>query len=120
MMTKKEIYERKKKEREINKKNLSNVIKEIKISTTISDRDLAIKMKTVQKLFEKKYTVKIWVLPKLKRYEMEIEELRINELKKQQQMLQCISEKLTDVAEMITNQQKTGKNLVAIFKPKTD
>lgn len=116
MMTRKEIYEKSKKEREINKKNPTNVIKDIKISTTISDNDLATKLESVRKLFMKKHTVKIWILPRLKRYQMEVDELKLSEQKKQQQLLHAINERLNDVGVMITKENWTGKNLVAIFK----
>jgi translation initiation factor IF-3 len=114
-MTKKEIYQKNKENK--NRKNPLSVIKDIKISTAISEHDLDIKVDNIRKIFQKRNQVKVLIMPKLKNYQMEVEELRLNEEEKQKDLLKSICEDLEGAGTMVGKETWIGKNVVALFKP---
>lgn len=115
-MSKKEIWDKKKKERESNKKDPQNVTKDIKIATSISDHDIDTKLKQIESNLDKRHKVQLLIQPKLKRYQWEIDELREAEHTKQKQLLKNIIKRLEDVGSPVSEEKWTGKHLVIVIK----
>lgn len=118
MMTKKEIWERDKRKREIEKNRRSDVTKEIKIATVISDHDISTKLSQMQKMLEKKQKVKLIIEPRLKRYQWEIDELREEEQQKQRELLVSIVERINEFGDPINKEKWQGRYLAITLKPR--
>ena len=113
LMSKKTIYDNNKKERKMNKKDPRNVTKDFKLNTGFASHDIEVKIDKIRSTLEKKNSAKIWIQPKLRPHQWEVDELRAIEQKKQVELLDFITESLG-----ITSHSKSynGKNLVAIFR----
>ena len=117
MMTKKEIWENEKKERLLNKKDPRAITKDIKMTTNISENDLMTKVNHIKQLLEKKHNVQVWIQPKLKYYQREIESLQKKERAKQSELLSRVVKQIKDIGAPLSQERWSARgDLVCILK----
>ena len=102
-------YEQKKKDKENKKKQATNIIKEVRITPSISIHDLETKIKQATEFYEKKFTIKASVF--FKGREMNFKELG-------QEKLLTFVDKLSNIYRADSLPKFEGKRLIIILRPK--
>lgn len=103
------IYEQSKKEKEAKKNQKVISIKEIRVSLTIEEHDIAIKAKNARKFLQDGDKVKITV--RFRGREMELTHMG-------QRILQNFANKLEDISIIEKPAKKEGRNMTLVLGPK--
>ena len=113
LVSKRQLWEEGKRDREQAKKNPRNVTKEVKLSSNISEHDLAVKLAHCKEFLEKLHNVKITVEAKSKKLAGTPEEQ-----KTQSELMDNIAKSLEGVGGKVSKESfgVNGKMLVCTFK----
>lgn len=113
LVSKRQLWEEGKREREQAKKNPRNITKEVKLSSNISEHDLMVKLAHCKEFLEKLHNVKVTVEAKSKKFAGTSEEQ-----KQQSELMDKIAKALEGVGVKVSKESFgiNGKILVCTFK----
>ena len=113
LVSKRQLWEDGKKEREQAKKNPRNITKELKVSSNISEHDLTVKTTHCRQFLEQLHNVKVTVEARSKKFAGTPEEQ-----KKQSELMENIAKSLDGVGGKVSKESfgVNGKILVCTFK----
>ena len=106
------MWEEERRKKQVQKKDLRSVTKEITVSVKIAEHDIAVKVNHIREFLEKKHSVKLWVKTKIRR-----QEYLAAERKKQLRLLEEVAKSLEDVVVRDTEQNLHRNRLVCTFRP---
>ena len=118
-VSKKQLYDEKKQQKQQNKKDPRQITKEIPISTKISEHDMEVKVNHVQEFLEKKYSVRVVVEANFRKYFSESEIAA--EKKLQMSLMKQIEQKLAGLGSKVGKDNLLrGRKLTCTFKSLID
>ena len=106
------MWEEERRKKQVQKKDLRSVTKEITVSVKIAEHDIAVKVNHIREFLEKKHSVKLWVKTRVRR-----QEYLAAERKKQLRLLEEVAKSLEDVVVRDTEQNLHRNRLVCTFRP---
>ena len=111
LVSKKKLWEDSKRLKEQNKKDPTMIIKEIKISTGISEHDLETKIKIMRNLLKKLHPVKVWIQRKSKYSST-------HDKQKQEDLLLAVENHIEDISTKTINKNWSSRGvLICTYKP---
>ena len=118
-VSRKQLYDEKKQQKQQNKKDPRQITKEIPISTKISEYDMEVKVNHIQEFLEKKYSVRVVVEANFRKYFSESEIAA--EKKLQMSLMKQIEQKLAGLGSKVGKDNLLrGRKLTCTFKSLID
>ena len=115
-VSKKQLYDEKKEQKQRTKKDPLNVMKTVQISTKIGEHDLDIKLNRIEQFLAKSHTVRVSIEGKFRRYFSDSEVA--HEKKRRVELLKSVETKLTGLGSKVTKDGvPEGRNLRCDFRP---
>ncbi len=113
LLSRKELWEQDKKEKEKNKKDPKSVVKQVVTSVNIAEHDLTTKVQHMCRFLEKQHSVELVVETRARR-----EHQRQAERKKQVEIMGEVARQLEGVGVRVeTTERVRGRRMIVMFKP---
>ncbi len=112
LVSRKQLWEEQKITKEKNKKDPKNVMKEVVVSVSIAEHDLATKVHHMRRFLEKLHSVEVSIEAKRKKVEE-----RSADREKQMAIVNEIARQLEGVAVRVGTERQHGRRLIVAFRP---
>ena len=111
MVSKKQLWDEKKKQKEMKRKDPRSITKEMSFTTNIAEHDLAVKLGHVREFLEKKHSVKLSIVEMRAWGEKE----RAHEKVRQKELMARVVKEVASVG-MKAKENAVGRKLVCLFR----